>query len=273
MRLSRWRTSVFVAVPALVLGLPSLSACQGAGSAEPPEAPAGRPSALGAGSRVLMIGNSLTSVNDVPAMVEALADAAGLDWEVEAITTGGASLQDHWLRESTVERVRQGSWDAVVLQQGPSSLPDSRINLRHWAAVIDAEVRAAGGRSSLYEVWPEQARLEVFDRVRDSYALAAVDVGGNFLPAGEAWREAWRRDPGAPLYGPDAFHPSLAGSYAAALAIYAGLSGRTPIGLPAALQIEGGGTLSVPPPLADLLQSAALQAVEDYRDYRPPDLP
>ena len=100
-----------------------------------------------------------------------------------------------------------------------------------------------------------------------------MDVGGNFLPAGEAWREAWRRDPQAPLYGEDDFHPSLAGSYAAALAIYAGLSGRTPVGLPAALALEGGGTLRVPPPLADLLQSAVQQALETYRDYRPPDLP
>jgi hypothetical protein len=174
---------------------------------------------------------------------------------------------------STRDRVRHGAWDAVVLQQGPSSLPESRSNLRQWAAVIAEEASAGGARTSLYEVWPEQARLEVFDRVRDSYALAAVDVAGHFLPAGEAWREAWRHDPTAPLYGPDAFHPSVAGSYAAALAIYAGLSGRSPIGLPSTLTLEGGGTLSVPPPLADLLQSATRKAVEDNRDYRPPDHP
>jgi hypothetical protein len=220
-----------------------------------------------------MIGNSLTNANDLAGLVEALADAAGLAWEVEAITVGGGSLEDHWGTASTRARIGSGDWDAVVLQQGPSSLPESRAHLRHWAEVFDSAARDAGARTSLYEVWPELARSDVFDRVRDSYALAASDVDGNFLAAGETWREAWRRDPTAPLYGPDDFHPSPAGSYAAALAIYAGLSGQSPVGLPRVLTLEGGGTLTVPPPLADLLQSAAAKATADYRDYSPPDAP
>jgi hypothetical protein len=221
-----------------------------------------------------MIGNSLTSANDLGGMVEALADAAGLSWEVEAITAGGGSLEDHWVRTTTRDRIRTGNWDAVVLQQGPSSLPESRAHLRQWAATFDTEIRAGGGRTALYEVWPESNRFDFFDRVRDSYALAAVDVEGRFLPAGEAWRAAWRVDPSAPLYGPDGFHPTAAGTYAAALAIYAGLTDRSPVGLPDTLQSQGGGMLvGVPPPLADVLQAAAAEAAVTYRDYRPPDVP
>ena len=271
MAVSRWKTRLWAVGAWLIVGLPTVSSCQGSGPTDEP-GPVERPPALDDGDRVLMIGNSLTSANDLRGMVEALADSAGLNWQVEAITAGGGSLEDHWVRVTTRDRIRTGDWDIVVLQQGPSSLPESRANLRLWAANFDEEIRAAGARTALYEVWPESNRFEVFDRVRDSYALAAADVGGRFLAAGETWRAAWARDPSAALYGPDGFHPSVAGSYAAALAIVAGLSDRSPVGLPATLR-TGGTLVSVPPELAALLQAAAAEATETYRDYRPRDEP
>ena len=220
---------------------------------------------LGPGARVLFIGNSLTEVNDVPGQVRALATAEGLGWDIQAELLGGASLEDHWQHGSAQARIRSGHWDAVVLQQGPSSLPESRTNLREWAAQFDGLVRAAGGRSALYMVWPERGRLSVFDRVRDSYALAARDVSGWFLPAGETWRAAWRGDPALALYGGDGFHPTPAGSYAAALTIFAGLSGRSPLGLPAPATVDAA--------TAERLQQAAQDALETYSDYGPVDVP
>ena len=269
---SRWSGWRWLAGLGLWLALPAASACQG--SVGPSPEPVERPPALGPGARVLLIGNSLTAANDLAVMVEALADSAGLSWKVEALTAGGASLEDHWARVGTRDRIRTGNWDAVVLQQGPSSLPESRANLREWAAVFDGAIRAAGARTSLYMVWPERNRLDAFDRVRDSYALAAADVGGNLLAAGESWRAAWRQDPAAPLYGLDGFHPSPEGSYAAALAIVAGLTGLSAAGLPGTLTYpDGEGLVSVPEPLAGILRSAATEAAATYRDYRPPDAP
>lgn len=265
----RWPTWCWTLGAGLVLALPAASACQGPGGGD-----GGRPPPVGHGGRVLMVGNSLTAGNALSEMVEALADSAGLAWEVEAVTISGASLEDHWLAGTAAERIRRGGWQAVVLQQGPSAQPESRTNLRHWAAEFDALVREAGGRTALYMVWPFSSRPGDFDRVRDSYALAAADVGGRFLPAGEAWRAAWRRDGDAPLYGPDGFHPTAEGSYAAALAIVAGLSDRSPLDLPATLARANGDILvRVPPSLAQLLRSAAAEAAAAYRDYRPADLP
>ncbi len=234
-----------LAAAALLLALPTASACQS------PSAPsAGRPPDLGAGSRILMIGNRLTEGNRLGAMVEALGDAAGLDWEVHAVTIPNAALEDHW-EEGTARRLLgTARWDAVILQQGPSTLPESRSHLRQWARVFDGPIRAAGARSALYMVWPERDRSGAYDRVRDSYALAAADVGGWF-----------------------GFHPSPEGSYAVALAVYAALTGRSPVGLPSTLQHGGGTLVSVPPPLAALLQAAAAEAAATYRDYRPEELP
>ena len=214
---------------------------------------------------MLFIGNSLTDANDLPAQVLAMATAEGLNWDVQAELLGGASLEDHWKSGSAQARIQSGHWDAVVMQQGPSSLPESRANLRHWVAQFDGLVRAAGGRSALYMVWPELTRFSWFDRVRDSYALAARDVSGWFLPAGESWRTAWRADPSLALYGGDGFHPTAAGSYAAALTIFAGLSGRSPLGLPAPATVD--------PTKAQRLQQAAQNALERYGDYGPTDGP
>lgn len=231
----------------------------------PPGTPVPNPPAIGAGARVLFIGNSLTQGNDVPGMVGALAAAADLDWRVEAELAGGAGLADHWERGTAQARITSGQWDAVVLQQGPSSLAESRADLRQWTGRFDRAIRDAGGRSALYMVWPDRSRLAWFDRVRDSYALAARDVDGWFLPAGEAWRAAWAEAPELELYGGDGFHPTLAGSWAAALTIFAGLSGRSPLDLPAPAGIDSA--------TAERLRRAAAEALETWGDYGPQDVP
>ncbi len=256
-----WRRAV------LALGLALVPAACAGSSADVTSPPSGNnpPPGLGTGARVLFIGNSLTAGNDVPGMVRALAEAAGLDWQVEAELLGGAGLQQHWERGRVQARIRAERWDAVVLQQGPSSLPDSRANLRQWTGEFDLLVREAGGRSALYMVWPEVSRIAWFDRVRDSYALAARDVQGWFLPAGETWRAAWAEEPELPLYGSDGFHPTLPGSWAAALTIFAGLSGRSTDGLPA--------PAGVSPAIAERLRRAAAEALESYGDYMPQDVP
>jgi hypothetical protein len=231
----------------------------------PPGPPIPNPPGLGAGARVLFIGNSLTQVNDVPGMVRTLAAAAGLGWFVDVQLSGGASLQDQWERGQVQAKIRGSHWDAVVLQQGPSSLAESRANLREWTGTYDELVRQSGGHSALYMVWPERSRFTWFDRVRDSYALAARDVDGWFLPAGQAWRVAWEDEPDLPLYGGDGFHPTVAGSWAAALTIFGGLAAHSLAGLPAPAGMDSA--------TAERLRRAAGEALERYGDYGPVDGP
>jgi hypothetical protein len=100
--------------------------------------------------RVLFIGNSLTAGNDLPQLVQAMAVAGGVPMEIDSATTGGFSLEDHWSGGDARKKLAKSRWTLVVLQQGPSSLPDSQKNLREWACTWAAEVRQRGATPALY---------------------------------------------------------------------------------------------------------------------------
>ena len=253
----------FALLVALLLGCGARSGAPAPGSTAAP-GPAARGTAAAGGLHVLFIGNSLTYANDLPLMVQALARATGERLEVESLAPGGTALDDHWNDGSTLRMIASRAWDVVVLQQGPSSTPENREHLRTWTRKFAEPIRKAGARPALYMVWPDKTRLSFFDAVRESYSLAAADVDGIFLPAGEAWRAAWRRDPRAPLYGPDDFQPSVAGTYAAALSIFGVLYRRAPQGLPSRLELANGQVVDLPPSLTKLLQDAATEANKQY---------
>jgi hypothetical protein len=178
-------------------------------------------------TRVLFVGNSLTYSNDLPAMVCALARAASRNAICESVAKPDYSLEDHWNERDARRAITRG-WDVVVLQQGPSALPESRRLLIEYTRRLDAEIRKAGARTALYMVWPSRQRRGDFEGVSQSYRAAAKAVGGLLLPAGDAWRSAWAIDERLALYSPDGLHPSTGGTYLAALVSYQVIFGDPP---------------------------------------------
>jgi hypothetical protein len=183
--------------------------------------------------RVLFVGNSLTATNDLPAIVASLGRAAKrVPIEYATVAPGGVNLEDHWTFTGARDALLARPWDVVVLQQGPSSLPESQVDLRTWAVRWAELARERGIRTALLTVWPEAARSYAFAAVVQSYRSAAAAAQATLLPAGSAWLAAWRRAPRLALYGPDAFHPSVLGSTLAALVVYARLTGTPPSAVP-----------------------------------------
>jgi hypothetical protein len=196
-----------------------LCRCASDGGAVQPEAPRFY--------RVLFIGNSLTEANDLPQVFLQLVTSAGDSAEVTAVVRAGFALVDHAAGLSdAVQVIGSRSWDYVILQQGPSTLPISQDTLIIGTTLLDKFIRAAGGRTAELMVWPAKDNIGAFDAVRLSYQAAAQAVDGLFLPAGEAWRAAWAADPSLALYGPDGFHPSQLGTFLAALVIFEGITQR-----------------------------------------------
>jgi hypothetical protein len=226
----------------------------GLGSLGPSDDPDPDPAAT---IRVLFVGNSLTYVNDLPGMVKSLADSAGLSGvQTAQVAKPDYSLEDHWNDGQARHVIAKGGWHYVVLQQGPSAVLANRANLREWVATFSDLIWNQGGTPALYQIWPQQVNISDFDASSESYRLAALDVGGIFLQAGNAWRAAWARDPALVFYAPDGLHASVEGTYLAALAVFGGLFHRAVVGMPRGLSVPGG-SFQIPAPEALLLQQAA----------------
>jgi hypothetical protein len=178
--------------------------------------------------RVLFIGNSLTAANHLPATVAALARAAGVRIEYRVVAKPNFSLEDHWNDGDARKAIARGGWTFVVLQQGPSALPESQRLLIDYARRFDGLIRAAGATPAMFMVWPSRERTADVAGASRSYGAAARAVGGVLCAAGDAWQAAWLQDPRLPLYGPDGFHPSPLGSTLASIVIVEALTGRAP---------------------------------------------
>lgn len=179
---------------------------------------------------VLFLGNSLTYTNDLPAMVRAIGAADGVTISTKMMAHPNWGLQDHWEQGDAGKEVASGKWDVVVMQQGPSSLAESRVNLLTWATKFGTVATGHGTCPAMYMVWPDVSSKAAFSAVYAHYKEAADSIHGQFIPAGEAWLHAWDATPSLALYGGDGFHPSPLGTYLAALVVYGGVTGRSPAG-------------------------------------------
>lgn len=210
--------------------------------------------------RILFIGNSLTYANDLPALVQRLGQSdPSRRVIVASVAFGSYSLEDHWNRGDARRAIADQPWDLVVMQQGPSALPESRVLLIDYVTRFAGDIRRAGARPALYMVWPPLSREGEWEAVTESYAAAAKAVSGLLLPAGEALRAARSADPGLPLFAGDGFHPTLVGSYGVALVIYAQAARVSPVGL----SLKAGGS-PLPAPQTTALEAAAADALARY---------
>ena len=77
------------------------------------------------------------------------------------------------------------------MQQGPSALPESQVELRESAVRLADIAREHKVRPALLTVWPESYRSNALGDVIASYAKAAKAARAELYPAGAAWSSAW----------------------------------------------------------------------------------
>lgn len=177
--------------------------------------------------KVLMLGNSFTYFNDLPAILSAMTG-----WEVCANTRGGAFLREHLdaqteLGQKTLPMLQNETWDYVVLQgqsQEPFKERDAFLDsVRHLCPLV----RACGATPVLYATWAYRDGSQVLESVGmdyaqmlgalvDGYQLAAWENGALIARAGETFAALNKT---LDLYTPDDSHPSAAGSLLAATVI------------------------------------------------------
>jgi len=94
--------------------------------------------------RVLFIGNSYTSVNDLPATFAELASSGGVAVEVDAIDPGGQTLAGHAAAPDVLAAITGRRWTTVVLQE-QSEIP-AATDLFDRETVPAATTLVAAGR-------------------------------------------------------------------------------------------------------------------------------
>ena len=234
-------------IPAPLFSL-ALVACLGSSSA---------PQLTGDGAPVLFIGNSHTYVNDLPGILQALADSAGGETiATMSIANANYALIDHWNDGLARAEIEKRSWRYVVMQQGWTPAGVCQDTLRLATQLFSESIRRAGATPAVLEVWAPASRPGQFTGTIESYRLAAQDVSGLLFPAAEAWLELQNRKPAYALYGDD-LHANAAGSYLAALVMYARIFNRSPVGLPGTLQTRAGTFITLSPDVALVLQQVA----------------
>jgi len=185
-----------------------------------PILPGPPPPVVGEGLRLLFVGNSLTYTNNVPSLVRQLAVAAGKPTPVVVSrTAGNAGLEDHWLQGTVRADLRDGDYDVMIMQQGPSTLAASGENLTHWSRIFAAEAVKYGTRPGLYAVSAPVGGN--YEGGMENYRAAAEATQSAFYPASYAWKLAWEQKPQLGFYGQDGFHPSATGAFMNAMVIAA----------------------------------------------------
>lgn len=176
--------------------------------------------------KILFVGNSLTYVNDLPALIKEIAKQDGITVSYTSFLYPDYSLEDHWNEGKVKAEIEKEAYDFVLAQQGPSALRESQVLLIDYASRFSEVCKKNNSKLALYMVWPSKARSFDLDNVINSYTKAAQHTRSILCPAGLAWKNAWAVDSLLALYSPDNFHPSLSGSVLAALTIYGCLENK-----------------------------------------------
>ena len=183
-------------------------------------------------TRLLFIGNSYTSRNQLPRLLSDLAAAAEHPTRVEfdLIFAGGASLKRHWNAGIAQDRLARQPWNYVVLQE-QSTLPVKNPGRYHENVRLFApEIARQGAKTALYLTWSRQKAPETQDRITRAVEEIAAEIGAVVVPVGPAWHAAMARHIDIALYTEDGSHPTAAGSYLAACIFLVRLFGRAPRG-------------------------------------------
>jgi hypothetical protein len=183
-------------------------------------------------TRILFIGNSYTTRNNLPRLIVEIAATAGQprSVEFETIFAGGASLRRHWNAGLAQAKLATRCFDVVVLQE-QSTLPvKNRARYHDNVRLFADEIARTGAGVALYLTWSRQQAPQTQDILNSAVREIAAEIGASVVPVGPAWHTAMREAPSLALYTEDGSHPTVAGSYLAACVFLVTLFGERPIG-------------------------------------------
>jgi hypothetical protein len=214
----------------VLLGL-LLAAC-GGGSAPPAPGAAAPPAQAPADIHILMLGNSHTAFNALPAMVGSMVRAARPGQTVAVETASDfLFLEDRIRHQPTLLAFHARQWQFVVLQAQKYSTSGLFDYSTSAAEEFVRMTRAQGGAAVMFPEWPRRGIDETL-RIYDIHKGIAERTGACLAPVGQAWDLSEARRPELALHADDGNHSNPAGAFLAALVLSAAITGESPLKQP-----------------------------------------
>lgn len=193
---------------------------------------------------VLLIGNSYTYYNEMPALFEALCRTNGRDTTVSAVTKGGRKLIAYKDREDPItiqleEAIRDQVFDVCFLQE-QSVLPAIDFDtFFEGANFVFQKVKNHAKSFVMYATWGRKEGSETLEKYKwstesmtrflsEAYQKVAEHIGARISPAGLNFLKVTKTHPEINLHNADLSHPSYYGSCLSALTHYHTLFGEFP---------------------------------------------
>ncbi len=199
--------------------------------------------------KVLFIGNSLTSANNLPSMIADIAKSNGFKIIYDSYTSGGARLANHASNPKVLKKIKEKPWDFVVFQEQSQYPGFSKKQLSRdvfpYAKRLTQSVKNFSNQSKVVFYMamarrngdPENKKVShelltyegMQRRVNQCYIEMAKDNGALIAPVGEVWMFIRKNKPSLNLYS-DNIHPNKTGTYLAACVFYATFFRKTTVG-------------------------------------------
>ena len=202
---------------------------------------------------VLFIGNSYTSVNNLPLLVKNLSTSAGKTLNIDSNMPGGYLMSSHLNDATTFSKISQGNWDYVILQE-QSQIPtidyyrynDMYPAMTDLKSVIEQYNPCA--KIITYMTWGRRFGGQQcdpsgtycspvfanFNHMQDSLTSAYLEISEQLniqcAPVGVTWQNILN-DTTLVLHSGDNSHPNIDGSYVAALTIFSSIWKQSSFGL------------------------------------------
>ena len=227
---------------------------------------------------ILFVGNSYTHYNTMPESIFfPIGSNGGYRFNVTRITKGGWYLIDSANPSDEVgakveAAFKNNKYDFVVLQEQSTCPALSPGKFYDGVRAMVEKVRANGATPILYGTWGRKTGHSVLTtnnwthqsmtwKISAAYEAIGKELGIDVAQAGFAFNDVYTNNANVvDIYDEDLTHPSYAGSYLAAMTIFAKITGVDPTTL------TYNGTLT--PAVADILRTAASKAV-----FNPPSIP
>lgn len=195
---------------------------------------------------ILFVGNSHTFVNELPDIFMRIADSMGHDTDIYSLTEGYYTLTDYADTKDELGAELDAAltgmdWDFVVLQENTNdAFAAADQGMLKAAQTLDEKIKAAGGQTALLMTWAPKEGLsngsfslskeEVQTTLANNYIKVADELGSLLIPAGVAFMACNAKYPDIELWDEDGSHPSIEGSYLAALTAFAVIYQQSPVG-------------------------------------------